>query len=140
MFEMLVLALLLLCEFIAEDFGVIIALVLIFLAIGTIIEHIEIACIVIGIISLIACTIMMFKAFDWCFNKGGIGALLSIIIHIVLIIGMGLSGTFFISMLILLIGTVIGWYQIYYDSEGLGMFYIILSLIIPTIILILTFG
>ena len=140
MFEIIILFLIILSEFIAENIGIILILVLLCLVIGAIIEYIEISCVVLGVISLIACTIMMFKAFDWCFNRGCIGAALSIITHIALVIGFGLTGELFISLLILLIGTVVGWFKVEDCSEVLGMFGIILSVIIPIIILVMSYN
>lgn len=135
---MLVLILYLLFDFIVANFFDILAGVVVFSVIAAVIEHIELFCIILGIVSLIACSIMMYKSFDWCFDKGWLGAILSIIVHIVLVIGMGLSGKLLVSLIILIVGAAFGWHMVDEYYEGLGIFGIVVSIIIPVLIMIIS--
>ena len=135
---MLVLIFYLLFDFIVANFFDILAGVVVFSLIAAVIENIELFCIILGIVSLIVCSIMMYKSFDWCFDKGWIGAILSIIVHIVLTIGMGLSGKLFVSLIILIVGAVFGWRMVDDCDEGLGIFGIVISIVIPVLIMIIS--
>ncbi len=135
---MLVLILYLLFDFIIANLFDILAGVVVFSLIAAVIENIELSCIILGIVSIIVCGIMMYRSFDWFFDKGWMGVILSIIVHIVLAIGMGLSGKLFISLIILIIGAVSGWHMIDDCDEGLGIFGIVISIVIPVLIMIIS--
>lgn len=77
---------------ISEHIGAVILIALLVAVIGLIAENIEIASIIIGVLSLIICSACYIRITDYCFDKGIIGLFFSIAAHIFFFLSLGLSG------------------------------------------------
>ena len=119
----------------SEHIGAVILIVLGIWLIGIIAENIEIASIVVGIISMIISSICYYCITDYKFDKGFIGVIIAIAAHIFFYLMMDLSGGLFFTYLVL--GFCAVWaYSESYDSEILGTLIALASIIIPAIIVL----
>ncbi len=126
---------LLILLFLSEHIGAVILIILGIWLIGVIVENIEIACIVIGIISAIISSFCYSYITDYRFDKGIIGVIIAITVHIFFFLTLEFSGGLFFTYLIIGLCALIA-ISAYDDSDILSMLIVLASIIIPAIITI----
>lgn len=119
---------------VVENLGPILLAVVGLLSIGFILKNIEIACIVLGIISFICCSMCYARITEDRFDKKFIGILFAIVEHVFFFVSLGLCGWLF---LILLIIDFCALYTCVGESDGVNILFVILSFIIPAAIILI---
>lgn len=121
--------------FIIENAGLIVLIVLALTSIGLIVQHIEAVCIVLGIISIILCSLCYSHITEYCFDKKIIGVLFAVASHIFFFISLGLSGWLVFILII------IDYFALYScteceEYEVTSILIILASIIIPAIFIL----
>lgn len=119
----------------SENIGGILATLLVLFLIGVIINYIEVSCIVLGIISIIVSSVCYYNITDHAFNKGIIGVIVAIVIHLFYGFALGLTGWLFLTMLFICIFAIIAFGQC--DDDVISIPIAVISIAIPMIIMIL---
>ncbi len=122
--------------FIIENFGSILLIVLALASIGLIAEHIETVCIVLGIISIISCSLCYSRITEYCFDKRIIGLLFSVISHIFFFLSLGLSGWLVFILIIVDYCALYACIECE-ECEVISILIALASLIIPAIIILI---
>lgn len=119
----------------SEHIGAILLIVLALALVGLIAEHIEIASIILGVLSLIICSLCYNRITDYCFDKGIIGLFFAIAAHIFFFLSLGLSG-WLIFILIIVDFCALYAYAECEECEVISILIALASIIIPTILIL----
>lgn len=122
--------------FIIENAGLIVLIVLALTSIGLIAQHIEAVCIVLGIISIILCSLCYSHITEYCFDKKIIGVLFAIASHIFFFLSLGLSGWLLFILIIVDYCALYGYIECE-ECEIMSILIALASLIIPAIIILI---
>ena len=121
--------------FIAEHIGAVAIIILLIAGIGLICDNIQIASIIIGILSLIISSLCYKNVTEYCFNKSFIGLVFVIASHIFLFLTLGLSGWLVFTLIIFTFCALFAYAECE-EWEAISILIALASIIIPAIFIL----